>query len=299
MNCFEDFTNNFPLSFLNNLTTDEYNDQMLFYKLGDFTFDKLSYLHGPYLKSGTIDKIKDFDIDDLYDDCVIITCDINKFIEYHSNITKRYYLIISFTDCDVPLKGDYYKKEFINLLNSKYLIKCLTVNRSITHNKLLDFPITIWPWFKDIIKNYNISNLPNRNKLCFGGCWHSPKQLPHGKERDLIRKTLLQQQYKFIDIFEPSGGEDYINLLLSYKYQISPRGCGIDCFRTWESLYLGCIPIILTNCNDDIYKDLPVLIITSFSDLTEKMLDENYNKMKDRLFNLNKFKEKHWKDLLI
>tara|TARA_B100002051_G_scaffold48559_1_gene43205 strand:- start:97 stop:993 length:897 start_codon:yes stop_codon:yes gene_type:complete len=296
MNTFNDFTTKYPLTILNcDTELNKYHDQMLFFKLGDFTFNELSYLHGPYLPLINHERISNFDVNNLYDKCVIITNDIDEFIEHHKNINKTYYLIVSFTDQDVPHKNS--KDSFIELLDNKYLIKCITVNRAITHNKLSDFPISIWPWSKTNISNYNVSTLPKREKLCFGGCWSEP-DLPHGRERNSVRKTLENGKYGFIDVFEESPASDYINLLLTYKYQISPRGCGVDCFRTWESLYLGCIPIILTDENNNLYEDLPVLIVDSYSDLTEEKLTEHYEKMNSRLFNLDMFKERYWKDFL-
>ena len=35
---------------------------------------------------------------------------------------------------------------------------------------------------------------------------------------------------------------DYLRELKKYKYCISPDGNGIDCYRTWESLYLKVVP---------------------------------------------------------
>ena len=296
-NTFEDFITNFPQKILtSNLELHLYNDQMLFYKLGDLAFEKLFYLHGPYLNYIKIEQMKIFNTDNLQDKCVIVTIDIDKFIQNYKNIDKKYYLIISFTDLNVPTPHN--KKKFIELLNSEHLIKCFTVNRSITHNKLYDFPITIWPWFKKYISEMNINVLPERKKLCFGGCWSDTSNQPYQKKRLSLRHMLKNKKSNFIDVLNMTGGKDYITLLLTYKYQISPRGCGVDCFRTWESLYLGCIPIILENENNKIYEELPVLIIDDYSNITEQLLLEHYEKCKKKLFNLSIFKEKYWKDLM-
>lgn len=58
----------------------------------------------------------------------------------------------------------------------------------------------------------------------------------------------------------------YQNLRLS-GFSLCPRGNGIDTYRTWESLYLGTIPILLET--DWLHRDLPlpVMTITRWADL--------------------------------
>lgn len=63
-------------------------------------------------------------------------------------------------------------------------------------------------------------------------------------------------------------------LQAKFKYIISPHGNGLDCHRTWEALYLNCVPIIKSSTIDSIYKDLPVLILDSWEDLTKENLEK-------------------------
>ena len=58
-----------------------------------------------------------------------------------------------------------------------------------------------------------------------------------------------------------------------YAFSISPRGHGLDCHRTWEDLLLGCIVIVKTSPLDPLYKDLPVVIIRDWSEITEENFD--------------------------
>lgn len=46
----------------------------------------------------------------------------------------------------------------------------------------------------------------------------------------------------------------------SYPFVMSGHGVGLDCHRTWELLYLGCIPIVKTSPLDPLYRELPVAI---------------------------------------
>jgi hypothetical protein len=73
----------------------------------------------------------------------------------------------------------------------------------------------------------------------------------------------------------------YIQEMAKYKFVLSPPGNGIDCHRTWEALYCGCIPIVIKNFIYDSW-DLPILQVNSFDEITQEMLNnftiKQYNK---------------------
>tara|TARA_B100001989_G_C24264949_1_gene328765 strand:- start:81 stop:575 length:495 start_codon:yes stop_codon:yes gene_type:complete len=79
------------------------------------------------------------------------------------------------------------------------------------------------------------------------------------------------------------------------QYIISPRGRGFDCHRTWEALALGVVPIIKTSVNDILFKDMPVLIVESYKEISENLLIKNYN-FDNR--NLNKITLEYWVDII-
>ncbi len=59
-----------------------------------------------------------------------------------------------------------------------------------------------------------------------------------------------------------------------YAFSISPHGNGLDCHRTWEDLVLGCIVIVKTSPLDPLYKDLPVVIVKDWSEVTSENMDK-------------------------
>jgi hypothetical protein len=66
-----------------------------------------------------------------------------------------------------------------------------------------------------------------------------------------------------------------------FAFEVSPRGKGLDCFRTWESLFLGTIPIVKTSTLDPLYIDegFPVVIVESYREVTA----DNLARWRDRL----------------
>lgn len=61
-----------------------------------------------------------------------------------------------------------------------------------------------------------------------------------------------------------------------FAFELSPRGNGLDCLRTWECLFLETIPIVKTSTLDAMYRDegLPVVIVESFREITSSRLKE-------------------------
>lgn len=83
------------------------------------------------------------------------------------------------------------------------------------------------------------------------------------------------------------------NFMKDYKFIISPHGRGLDSHRTYESVLLGCVPIVRSSTLDPIYKDLPILIVEDWTDVNEELL-ENYEYTE----NLEKLKLSYWTDLI-
>ena len=53
-----------------------------------------------------------------------------------------------------------------------------------------------------------------------------------------------------------------------YSFVISPHGNYLDCYRTWEILALGSIPVVKTSSLDPLYDHLPVIIVGEWNQIT-------------------------------
>ena len=77
-------------------------------------------------------------------------------------------------------------------------------------------------------------------------------------------------------------------------FSISPNGNGIDCHKTWESLYLKTIPIVTKSINSLQYSDLPILIIDNWDsldglDLTKDLYNSLMDEFDIKTLNSNRF----------
>jgi len=89
--------------------------------------------------------------------------------------------------------------------------------------------------------------------------------------------------------------DNYIDNIYRHKFVICPEGSGIDCHRTWECLYLDSIPIMKRNINTSYYEDLPICFIESWEQVTEKFLSNEYERIINSEWNLNKIDFEYWK----
>jgi len=74
--------------------------------------------------------------------------------------------------------------------------------------------------------------------------------------------------------------EIYINNILDHKMVISPNGNGIDCHRTWETLYLNRVPIVEENAVTIHFKSLPIIYLKNWEQLNDtQYINDQYNKV--------------------
>ena len=86
--------------------------------------------------------------------------------------------------------------------------------------------------------------------------------------------------------------------LRQVKFQVLNKllllGVGLDCYRTYEALYLGSYPIVKTSTLDPIFKNLPVLIVNEWTDLTEVLLKDTYTRFERQTFDYSTLYVDYW-----
>lgn len=111
-------------------------------------------------------------------------------------------------------------------------------------------------------------------------------------ERTKVYRTFETKPYCKVAPSKPYI--QYLQDLAETKFTLSPRGNGLDCHRTWESLYLGAIPIVRTSVSDSLYDGLPVLIIQSWDEVTEEFLEEKYQEIYNEPHTLDRMYIDYW-----
>ena len=81
---------------------------------------------------------------------------------------------------------------------------------------------------------------------------------------------------------------------LQSSFVFSPHGHGLDCYRTWETLYLGAYPIVRTSALDEMYVGLPVLIVKEWEEVTIPLLLMSYYNFTRTPYTFEKLRLEYW-----
>lgn len=84
------------------------------------------------------------------------------------------------------------------------------------------------------------------------------------------RKLVIQQlkSSKNVDWVNHIPSTDLFRTYERYLFVISPPGAGPDCYRTWESIYAGAIPIVLDSETPYFSENYPLWRVNDWSQLT-------------------------------
>ncbi len=209
---------------------------------------------------------------------------------YHDRLPGRYVLVTH--NRDYPVPGPHAK-----YLDDPKLIAWFSQNvEGCVHPKLIPIPIGLGNFYtsqKDLsIIDRTVHSLDQypKDKLVY---LNLSKTHP---ERDRAIRFFMTRSFVTQSRGKPYPA--YLQDVASSKYVISPRGNGLDCHRTWECLYLGAIPILKTSASDRMFKDLPVLIVKDWDEVTEQFLNESYERIRSRPFRKEKLYIDYWLKLI-
>lgn len=93
--------------------------------------------------------------------------------------------------------------------------------------------------------------------------------------------------------------DTYLDNVYSHVFVVCPAGNGIDTHRTWETLYMGRIPIEKRNLNNCCYADLPICFVDDWEQVTEEWLRKEYIHIKTTEWNLEKLTFAHWANKIL
>ena len=221
---------------------------------------------------------------------------VNRFF-YEMKINYDFVLISHNSDGKIQNHNSQFGANINNIPPN--LIKWFGQNVCVIHDKVESIPIGLEnsQWFpeinkidkmKQIIKteknhknllyiNHNINTNPNE------------RQMPY----DLFKYS------NFVDLdygINGSGFDGYLNNIYNHKFVLSPEGNGTDTHRLWECLYLNTIPIEKRNINNQFYIDLPICFIDDWSEITEKFLESEFDRITSKSWNLEKLDFNYWKN---
>jgi hypothetical protein len=88
----------------------------------------------------------------------------------------------------------------------------------------------------------------------------------------------------------------YLAELARHKFVLSPEGLGADCYRHWECLYLGAIPIVRASPAMAPFSDLPILFSEDFSEIDRPYLEAQWERFRSRRFDLDRLTRSFYRE---
>ena len=106
---------------------------------------------------------------------------------------------------------------------------------------------------------------------------------------------LASVEPRFLAAWEDGDQRSFYRHLAGFHFALSPRGNGLDTFRTWEALALGVVPVVKKSGPfDSVYQGLPVLLVDRWSDVTFDLLRTTVEDWRERPFDLRKLSWRYW-----
>ena len=208
-------------------------------------------------------------IDEIKSKFILITGNsdviVDKSIYFSSDKIIRWYSTNSVVDCieNIPIG-----LQNENLYFNKNPQNDQSILNNIIHKNV--------PKTHDVLMSFNV----NTNKK------HRQPIYDHFKNKNYV----TVRDYNNSDRWVVDFMLDYYADIKRHRFVICPLGNGPDCHRYWETLYLGGIPIIQKHKALDAFfsgNRLPVLYIDNIMNIDKKLLDMEYNKIKNRMYDMS------------
>lgn len=161
--------------------------------------------------------------------------------------------------------------EFLPLLDDKRVAKWFSTNIDIDHPKLVGVPLGVAnaQWQHGDLEALAKAAASGQEKQ--DGVYMNFDPTTNQDKRGAALAALADKD--FIHRAEPKDFPDYLMELAGYRYCISPPGKGIDCHRHWESLYVGCLPIVQDGLWRRDFRNIPMIALEDWADITPAYLE--------------------------
>jgi len=181
-------------------------------------------------------------------------------------------------------------KHVIDIIEKNNLF-IVTYSVSINHPNIIFVPLGIYSQF-----NHFHLKTKNKDILCYLNMG-VPCDRWFGNPRKNIIDSLKDKS--FVTKRNGLSIDEFYNDISRSKFMICPRGCGIDTYRLWDCIILGCIPIVERYESHIQWDDLPILFLNDISEydgFTEEFLNEKYDDFLQMNFNYDKCSIEYWRN---
>jgi mannosyltransferase OCH1-like enzyme len=172
--------------------------------------------------------------------------------------------------------------EYLNNPNTRAVFT--TQHQSYEHPKAHSLPLGVIGILKwAVLKHINLPKLDRTQLLMINdNGWKHRKQIT-----DRVMATFAKHNMTLVNTYKKGDNQQYLEELRKSKFILAPSGLGWDCYRIYEAIYLGCIPIVerYHRPHDGWRRTLdglPVLWVESFEEVMPSLLEKEYLRIASR-----------------
>jgi len=121
------------------------------------------------------------------------------------------------------------------------------------------------------------------------------------KVRRIRERVLAESYFKQLSVCNYRKKQpflDYLQMVTQSRFVVCPEGAGFDTHRIWESLYLGAYPIVKHSCMDSLFEHLPVMLVSSWDEVTEEALLQVSEEFNRRDWDRARLSMEYWKGVI-
>tara|TARA_X000000368_G_C22961272_1_gene681105 strand:- start:180 stop:1160 length:981 start_codon:yes stop_codon:yes gene_type:complete len=184
-------------------------------------------------------------------------------------IKRKFYLYTGASDYSIDDK-------YMKYIKNVKIIKWVGQNITLEHEKVIKIPIGL---STNVGENVELLNKLKRRRIKYDDK-ECKFLITHMEETSEKRENLHAyfEKKDWVTIAPKCDFETYMDHINKHRFVCCPRGNGIDTYRFWECIYMGCVPIVESSPLDDLYSKVNCIIVESFFDLKKEQLDNfKYN----------------------
>ena len=96
-----------------------------------------------------------------------------------------------------------------------------------------------------------------------------------------------------------SGTETYVGDLFRHAIVLSPPGSGVDCYRHYEALLCGAVPLLeYSPLAVELLSGLPYIMVRSWAEVSAPFLERELAALRTRTFDWRRLTRAYWRDEL-
>ena len=175
-------------------------------------------------------------------------------------------------------------------------VAVFTTNNQLADSRAIGIPLGVRANKLLALQFVRQNRIEPRDRLAYANFtvndWHyKSKDTEKSHIRAMLSERLAGEPWVTLDVEHeqrdtPEELIQYYSAIARHRFVLSPEGNGVDCYRTWEALYLGAIPIVMASPAMSCFAGLPFLFTEDYSELSSSYLERVWADMSGRTFDI-------------